>query len=282
MTLQQQIKRRLKPIYFGVKRLAAQTFYSYSPSDLAAALEALGIVPGDTLLVHSGFNRYSGFTGAPGDVIDLLLQTVGEQGHILMMSMPYSGSSERYVASDPVFNVLRTPSAVGLISEAFRRRSGVVRSCNPLHPILVYGSLAQWLAADHEHAAYSCGKGSPFARFLSLEGKLLFFDAPYGSMTFMHYVEDLFQDQLPVSLYDPAPVSLRLVDATGNERVVPQYFFSQAARERRHFAPIEDALTHQGSMQTAKIGNSELLCVAARDVVSSARELVENGTGFYR
>lgn len=282
MSLQQQIKQQLKPLYFGGKRLAARTFFAYGPAELATALHELGIVPGDALLAHSGFNRYSGFTGTSGDVIDTLLEAFGDQGHLLMMSMPYGGSSERYVASDPVFDVLRTPSAVGLISEAFRRRRGVVRSCNPLHPILAHGPLAAWLTADHQHSAYSCGKGSPFERFLGLYGKFLFFDAPYGSLTFMHYVEDTFRDRLPVSLYDPAPVSLRLIDADGEERVVRQYFFSQAARERRHFAPIEQALRQQGAMRTGKIGSSQLLCVAAQDVVSSARELLEHGAGFYR
>lgn len=282
MNLQQQIRQQLKPIYFGVKRLAARTLFSYGPADLAAALVEIGIVPGDALLVHSGFDRYSGFTGSPGNVIDTLLQAVGEQGHLLMMSMPYGGSSERYVASDPVFDVLRTPSAVGLISEAFRRRSGVVRSCNPLHPVLAQGSLATWLTADHEHAAYSCGKGTPFERFLSLNGKFLFFDASYGYLTFMHYVEDLFQDRLPVPLYDPAPVSLRFIDVDGEERTVRQYFFSQAARDRRHFDPIEQALRQQGAMRSGKIGGSRLLCVAAEDIVSAARELLDRGIGFYR
>ena len=215
-------------------------------------------------------------------MIERLLEAVGDQGHVLMMSMPYGGSSERYVATDPVFDVQRSPSAVGLISEAFRRRAGVVRSCNPLHPVLAYGPLAAWLIADHEHAAHSCGKGSPFARFLSLDGKFLFLDAPYGSLTFMHYVEDLFQDRLPVPLYDPVPVALRLIDTGGKERVVPQYFFSQAARERRHFAPIEQDLKQQGAMRTGKIGGSELLCVGAQEVVACARELLEHGSGFYR
>ena len=59
-----------------------------------------------------------------------------------------------------------------------------------------------WLTADHEKALHSCGKGSPFERFLTLEGKFLFLDAPYSSLTFMHYVEDQFRERLPVALYD--------------------------------------------------------------------------------
>ena len=282
MGLKHRFKQQLKPIYFGGKRLLARKLFSYTPLDFAAALQDIGVARGDALLLHSGFSRYSGFAGNASDVIDTLLDVLGDEGQLLMMSMPYGGSSERYVATNPVFDVARTPSAVGLISEAFRRRAGVVRSLSPLHPVLAHGPLAAWITADHDQSGYSCGKGSPFERFLSLDGKFLFFDAPYASLTFMHYVEDRYQERLPVPLYDPAAVSLTVKDARGGERQVRQFFFSQAARDRRHFNPIEQALRQGGAMRAAKIGNSRMLCVAAADVVSTAEALLDQGTGFYR
>jgi len=270
-----QLKQRVKPLYRRGQRLLSRAFFSYSPTQIETALAKIGIRSGDALMVHSGFRPTSGFTGTPADVIEAMLRVLGPDGHLLMMSIPYRGSSQRYAESDPLFDVCRTPSAVGLISEIFRRRTGVVRSLSPLHPILAHGPLAAWLVADHDTALRSCGKGTPFERFLSLNGKLLFFDAPYSSMTFVHYVEDICRDRLPVALYDPEPMTIRVRDAAGGERAVRHLVFSAEARQRRHFTPIEAALRRDGWLVTARVGNTRLQCVAAQDVLACAVRLVD-------
>ena len=95
---------------------------------------------------------------------------------------------------------------MGVITEVFRHTPGVVRSINPAHPILAWGPAASWLIADHENTLYSCGKGSPFEKLVHIQAKALFFDVSLRSMTFFHYLEDLFQDTLPVKLYEEMPV----------------------------------------------------------------------------
>jgi aminoglycoside 3-N-acetyltransferase len=278
----QRLKVRLKPIYAGGQRLAARTLFPYSAEDLGVAVRSLGIHAGDALLVHSGFKRVSGFVGTPSDVIECLLQVVGSDGHLLMMSMPYRGASQRYAANDPLFDVRRTPSAVGIISEIFRRRSDVRRSLSPFHPVVAHGPLAAWLTADHDQCLFSCGKGSPFERFLQLEGKVLFYDAPYTSLTFMHYVEDRFREHLPVPLYEAEPAVLRVIDGAGRDMTVRHAYFSEAARARRNFSPVQQILQQEGALQAARVGNTGLLSVSARQVLDVARRLVDEGSGFYR
>jgi aminoglycoside N3'-acetyltransferase len=277
-----RVKQGIKPLYLRGRRLVARTLFAYSPDELDAAIRSLGIGAGDSVLVHSGFRQASGFTAMPADVIETMLNVVGADGHLLMMSIPYRGSSQRYAESDPLFDVVRTPSAVGLISEMFRRRADAHRSLSPLHPVVAHGPLAAWLVADHDKSAYSCGKGTPFERFLDLGGKFLFFDAPYGSLTFMHYVEHMFRDRLPVDLYDAAPLCIRVRDAAGREFPVRQFVFSEAARTRRHFTPIEERLRTDGLLREVRVGNTQLLSVAASDVVDCATRLIDQGTGFYR
>jgi aminoglycoside 3-N-acetyltransferase len=274
-------KQRVKPLYLRGRRLVARRLFAYSEAQLEAAIASLGVQPGDAVMVHSGFAPTSGFAGTPGDVIEVLLRAVGPAGHLLMLSIPYRGSSQGYAESDPLFDVRRTPSKVGVVSELFRRRPGVLRSLSPLHPVAVHGPLAAWLVADHDAALRSCGKGTPFERFLSLNGKLLFFDAPYQSMTFMHYIEDACRDRLPVELYDPTPRAIRVRDDAGREREVQHLVFSAAARARRHVAPVEAALRRDGALRLRRVGNSRLQCVAARDVLRCSCRLLDEGSGFY-
>lgn len=279
--LERRVKQRLKRLYATGQQLVAQALFAYSPQVLESAIGSLGIGRGDSVLVHSAFARASGFTGGPRDVIETLLRVVGPTGHVLMMSIPYRGSSRHYAEADTVFDPVRTPSAVGVISELFRRREDVRRSASPLHPVLAWGPLAAWLVADHDKSAYSCGTGTPFERLLTLDGKFLFFDAPFRSLTFMHYVEHQFRDRLPVDLYNPAPAVLRVKDRSGQELAVRQFVFSDAARARRNFSTIERALRSEGSLLTARVGNTRLLSVSARGVLACAERLVEQGAGFY-
>jgi aminoglycoside 3-N-acetyltransferase len=278
----QRWRRQLKPLYRAGQRAVARALYPYSTAMLEAKIREVGIQTGDAVLVHSGFRRTSGFAGTPNDVIESLRRVVGADGHVLMMSIPYRGSSQRYAEANPVFDVKRTPSAVGLISEMFRRRDDVVRSLNPLHPVLASGPLARWFTLDHDKTAHSCGRGSPFERLLHANGKFLFYDAPYTSLTFMHYVEDMFQPRLPFALYDPVPAVMRVLDDSGVEHETQQYFFSREARERRNFGVVEAALRRDAAIRSAKVGNTRLLSVAARDVVATAGRLLEQGQGFFR
>lgn len=277
-----RVKQCAKPAYLRGRRWLARTLYAYDAVQLRRCFRELGIGSGDSVLLHSGFEAASGFTGQPGDIIDSLRDVVGVDGHVLMMSMPYRGASEHYAAGNPLFDVRRTPSAMGLLSEIFRRQADVKRSLSPLHPVLAQGPLAAWLVADHEQFERSCGPGTPFERLLNLDAKFLFFDAPYRSLTFMHYVEDHYRERLPVELYVPEVVRLRTRDEAGRERTVSQRIFSAAARDRRHFAPIEAMLSSDGRLRRGRIGNSELLCVRAADVLDCVGMLLASGTGIYR
>ena len=203
---------------FGRARKLARRFFSYTPMQLENTLKTMGITAGDTVLMHSAFRVLNGFEGTPDQVIACVLNVIGESGNLVMVSLPYRGSTAAYLQAGVPFDVQHTMSAMGVITEIFRHTPGVVRSLNPAHPILACGPAAPWLIADHEHTMYSCGKGSPFEKLVHLQAKALFFDVSLRRMTFFHYVEDLFQDTLPVKLYEEMPVESIVIDASGNDK----------------------------------------------------------------
>ena len=279
--LKQQLKHALKPVYLSAKRKLVSSIYSYGPEQLAVALENFGIKTGDALMIHSGFSQFNGFTSSPEQLIEQVLDILGPDGNLLMMSMTYGGSSQRYAQTNSVFDVAKSPSVLGLISETFRRRGGVMRSANPLHPIVASGPLAGWLIQDHEKISHSCGRRSPFARFLKLDGKFLFFDAVFRSLTFVHYIEDRHADQLPVTLYDPVPATMSVKMEDGTTIQTRRYLFSAEARERRNFAAIENAMLGSNRLLAHKLGNTRMLFCRASDVVKTTDELLQSGEGYY-
>lgn len=280
--LSPRARLRVKRALHDVERSAARLFFRYDPGDLTAALHRVGVRAGDTLLVHSGFRRTTGFTGTPHDVLGCLLAATGPEGNLLMMSMPYRGSSYEHLRADPLFDVRRTVSEMGIVSEVFRRRPGVLRSLHPTHPVLAHGKDAAWLVGGHERSEVPCGRGTPFGKLRELAGKVLFLDVPFGTFTFIHHIEDLLADRLPFPVYREDPLPGRVIDGEGNLRIVPTRVFSDEAVRRRRPGALEDRLRRRGLLHRARVGRTRLMLVACEDGVREAFAMADAGEFFYR
>ena len=275
-------KRALKTYYYKLQRRVVKLLASYTPDQLEAKFRSLGICQNDAVLMHSAFNPFNGFQGTAGQVIDCLLNVIGPQGHLCMMSMAYSSSSQDYLETGRTFDVKGTVSQMGFISEIFRRREGVLRSANPLHPVLASGPKASWIIEGHDQVLYSCGAGSPFEKMLEMNTKVLFFDVPFERFTFVHYIEDRFKDSAPFPLYHPDPLECVMIDPGGQERHVKAYVFGRETRRRRDFSVLKGALLRGGFLRRDRIGNTRLLVVRTNDAVACAQEIIDQGKHFYK
>lgn len=120
-------REALKAAARKFKYRAVKAALSYSADDLERVLRTLGVADGDAIIMQSAFRAGNGFSGEAPHVIDCILDLIGPRGHLLMVSMPYEDSARQYLSEGKVFDVRRTPSKMGLLSESFRRRQGVLR-----------------------------------------------------------------------------------------------------------------------------------------------------------
>jgi aminoglycoside 3-N-acetyltransferase len=274
-------KRYLKRKYFNIRARIINQFYSYSPPQLENKLRKMGLADGDTILAHSSFSAFNGFKGDARQIIDCILNIVGISGNVAMMSMAYTGSSYDYLKACKPFDVQKTISRMGIITESFRRREGVLRSTNALHPILAVGPRAEWLVAGHDKITHSCGAGSPFEKLLQLNSKVLFFDVSFLSLSFLHYLEDFYEGCAPVKVYRDELLESIVIDTNGEEIRVKTFVFGKEAIQSRNFSILEDELRVRNLITTEKIGNTRLMLTDVHSVVDCAREIVESGRHFY-
>jgi aminoglycoside 3-N-acetyltransferase len=268
-----QQKRALKSRINQAKQRFVQTWLSYDAKQLHAALHKLGLNASDTILVHSNFEPNSGFKGTPLDLANALATFVGDTGNLLMVSIPFRGAAYDHLALNKTFDVRKTISMMGLVTEMFRRRPGTVRSLHPTHPVLASGKDAAWLVADHDRCLYPCGPGSPFEKFAQLGGKILFFDVGFGAITFFHHVEHLLQEQLPFPVYDTRLFEVPVVDAAGEKRTVKSYAYSKDVP--RNADKLEADMLRHGKIRRGRVGNSRMLLVTAADVVACQTDMVK-------
>lgn len=274
-------KIRLKQRYYEITKFISDNFYNYNIEKLKDVLLKLGINQGDTLLVHSSFNNFSGFQGIPQNIINCFIEILGKNGNLLMVSMPYMSSSYDYLQKGEIFNVSRTPSKMGLISEIFRRKRGVLRSLHPTHPVLAFGKDAAWIVEGHENCIYPCGKNTPFDKFRSLNGKILFFDVPFNTFTFIHYIEDLIKSQLSFQLYREELMSAKMVDYNQNSITINTYVFGDVAVRSRNPDILEKHLLKKKMLVKTKIGKTTLMLVTAEDAIRCTYEMLDKNIYFY-
>ena len=273
--LSERHKRAIRSKLNEAKKRFADAVLGYDGAKLKARLRSAGISESDTLLVHSNFKPDSGFRGTPLDLANALVELVGSKGNLLMVSLPFRGAAYDYLALAKPFNVRKTMSMMGLVTEMFRRREGTLRSLHPTHPVLAYGKDAAWLVADHERCLYPCGAGSPFDKARQLRGKLLFFDVPFHSITFFHHVEDLLKERLPFPVYSDRLFSVPAVDANGANHVIQTYAFNK--KVRRAADKLEAEMQRQGMIRDGRVGNSRFQLVTTTDVIACFTAMVEAG-----
>ncbi len=271
----------LRAQYAEAERRYVRAFRSYGPAELAAALRALGLASGDTVMLHSAFGSRYGFRGTVDELTRVFLDAVGPAGNLLMVSLPYRSSSLQYLSTLKCFDVRKTPSMMGLVSEYFRRRAGVLRSLHPTHPVLALGPDAPAIVAGHEDCLYPCGPGTPFERLAELDGKVVFFNVPFATFTFFHHLEHLVSPEMPFSLYTEEPFTVPVIDRHGRSRTVSTYVFSPDAIRRRRFGLLENELRRRGLIRGRRVGATRLELVRVRDTIDCARDMVRCGQPFY-
>ncbi|MBF0178493.1 MAG: AAC(3) family N-acetyltransferase [Magnetococcales bacterium] len=275
-------KNRLKGTWKRLRLAWLRRRHGFGPDDLRQTLRDLGIRPGDALLVHSALDRLECFTGKLSDILTVLQECVGEEGVLLMPTLPFPGSALEWVRSGATFDLNRTPSRSGLLTELFRRSPGVIRSPHPTHATAIWGSRAAEFARDHAACATPCGRGSPYAKLLEADGKILFLGAGIASMTFFHTVEELLEPRLPRSPFTRETFTLAFRNASGETVTTTTRLFDPELSRRRRIARVVPMLrSRRGGWRHLRMGSGDLLLLNARDVRDALMDMAMAGEYCY-
>ena len=155
------------------------------PESFVPQLRALGLQPGDTVLMHSSMKAL-GTTQPPEAFLRAVIEALGE-GTLLLPALTY----ENVNANQPLFSVRTSEPCIGLLPRTFFHMKGVVRSLHPTHSVCAYGKRAVELTAQHAQDDTPVGPHSPFMLLPACGGKLLFVGDVLGCCTMMHGIEEI-------------------------------------------------------------------------------------------
>ncbi len=144
---------------------------------LRGSLEALGVKAGDLVLVHSSLSSFGYVEGGADTVIDAFLTLLTPDGTLVMPTL----SQKSFESALEDWSMDR-PSDVGLITETFRKRPGVLRSDQETHSVCASGKLAYELTREHKgygprfgpYSEWAFSESSPWQKMYEHHAKVVF------------------------------------------------------------------------------------------------------------
>lgn len=243
-------------------------------NDIACLLRELGVKRGDTVIVHSSLSSMGKVDGGPDAVIDALLDTVGEEGTLVMPAF----SDNMKEAFDPE----NTKSDVGLISEVFRKRKGVLRSYHPTHSVCALGKNAEYITGDHQFSRTPCGRDTPFYKIKELDGKIILLGVDMNRNTMLHAIEEeagsrylIEEIRLPLPEYFKNQPN-QSDNITGQMIVIRNF-----PAGHRDFLKLAPLLRKNGLIKESYIGSAYASVIECNALFTFVLELLEKTPDFF-
>lgn len=245
-------------------------------SGLADDLRRLGLERGDTVLVHSAMSQVGWVPGGASGLVEVFRAVLGPEGTLAAPTFPFTGSLLAHLRSEPVFDVERTPSRMGALSEAVRTHPGAVRSRGPTHPVAAMGPAAQFLTEAHRHSAGPCDEHSPFFRLPSVQGKVLLLGVDFRSCTLLHAAEELARVPF-IDFETQYPVRVRAPEGEWTASI-----YCHSASLPADFPAIEPFLQAEGVLSMGLVGCAAARLFLASDLLRIAGERLRDNVYLLR
>lgn len=159
--------------------------------------DELEISKGSIVFIHSSADNLNIRFDALR-VLEILLETVGEEGTLVFPCWHFTHRAEDYLRSGKVFDVRRSPSTLGMLSEMARRYPGAKRSLHPVNSIVAIGKNAAIITGSHHTDIYPCGEKSPYYLAMQLGGSIAGIGVNANFLSFVHCPEDIMKEQFPI------------------------------------------------------------------------------------
>lgn len=246
----------------------------YKKSDIKNALAAMQIDPQGTLLIHSSMKAIGPVENGADAVLDACIEYM-QEGLLIFPTHTWSKNN----LPDNIYNPRTEPSCVGILTNLFLQRDGVVRSLHPTHSVAAIGDDAAAYVAGEEHTHTPCPRAGCWGKLYDRRAQILFMGSPPKRNTYIHSVEE--RNNIPNRLADN-PRQIKIVMPDGQLLDYTLY---------GHHSPVDDisenygkllpALLARGIARKGQIGDAESYVCDAAGMDSLTTEFLQRNPDLF-
>jgi aminoglycoside 3-N-acetyltransferase len=183
----------------------------------------LGLAAGDLVYVHSGMDGLN-LAFPFYRILFLIQEVIGSRGTVLFPTYPnHRMSSYEYLLQGKIFDVRRSPSYTGILTEFARRQRNAVRSLHPTKSVCALGPAAREITATHHLSPYPYDICSPYFKLIERGGKIIGLGATTNYISFGYCVDDALKERFPVRVYHDQVFDAACINYQGEHVVVRTY-----------------------------------------------------------
>ena len=273
------IRRKIKFTFiFFKKNIRSKWYDNYNTDDIIAKLNDMGIEKGSVVFIHSSWDSFQNFEGTPVQLIKAIIKLIGPNGTLAMPAFP----DQRNLNNQSfIFDVKKTPSAAGLLTELFRRFPDVKRSISINHSVCAWGKYADFLTKDHHLGETSWDEFSPYYRLKDLDAVIVGLGVGHHLKitTSLHCVESLLRKKIfYFSQLFKEKVTYNYIDIDGNKGV--QTFLRRTPNSKIKTKKIAKYFSST-ELKELKISDLSLYSISARCLILRSITLGERGVTMY-
>ena len=219
----------------------------YTKEELIKNLAEIGVDPKGVLKVHLSCKAVGEVDGRGDAILDSLMEYM-QEGLLVLPSHTWRNVG----TTNPVMDVLHTPSCVGVLTEMFRKRQGVYRSLHPTHSVSAIGKNAQSFVSGEEHISTPCGEGGAYYKLWQCNAQVLLIGVNFTKNTFIHGIEEWDKAEGTIKNHSE---SFYVIDYNGQRLHSPQYRHC-APIGSKTFSKLEPQALQEGILTLGKFGNA--------------------------
>jgi len=240
-------------------------------ADFASALSKLGVKKGDIVLAHSGLQTFGKISpGLTRDALSreityALREAIGVSGTLVMPTFTYA------FCKSGLFDLKKTHSEVGMLSEYFRMQKGVTRSRHPIFSVAAIGTYATFLTTVDMDPF---GPNSFFAHLFEVNGTILFLGGAmfYNSCTFIIFIDQ--EQRVPYRF--SKKFFGTIIDGSKKEKVVATHYARPLKGDVvSNNSRLEKVLRDKNLLKEVQIGASFIRAVKAKDLYREGVQLLQ-------
>lgn len=260
-------------------------------AELREGLEALGIVAGDAVMLHSSLKSIGFVDGGPRALLEALIEAVGPTGTLVVPTYWLPGGTILATCKldGYVFDPRRDGSSLGRLPSEFLTFDGIARSIHPTHSVSAIGRDARFVTEAHHLAPSIFGTDSPWVRCVALNAKVIGLGISMGPVTFYHIVEDRMGDAFPLPVRLKEEYRLPCLNWSGQRVAVPVVPLDPRFMAQRIDAPGRDDLREymrqefdaHGLLTWGRVGEAASWSIPARRFSDHLDGLVADGVNWY-